>query len=163
MTREPDNPTSLLYAARSPKRHGHVWFIPAGVGEEGEPYCTVCGIGLAFYEARSRRGRTNRKRGNAIELEIARALGLRKVGMFGGPEDVGTRDDPFLIQVKSRSGRAYPEWVERELAKLPVTAQQTPLLVIAEAGGKPGQRRRALVVLRMEDWIALHGPAGEVA
>lgn len=157
MTQRPDNPTALLYRARSPKRHDHAWVV----GAEG-PVCHFCGITLEFYEARSRRGRNNRKRGNAIELEIARALGLRKVGMFGGPEDVGTRDDPFLIQVKSRSGRAYPEWVERELAKLPVTAQQTPLLVIAEAGAV-GKRRRALVVLRMDDWVALHGPAGEVA
>lgn len=147
------NDLSLLHAARSPKRHAHQWIIEHG--STASTHCFLCGMSIEVWEARSRRGRNNRKRGNAIELEIARSLGLRKVGMFGGPEDVGTRDDPFLIQVKSRSGRAYPEWVERELAKLPVTAQQTPLLVIAEAGAV-GKRRRALVVLRMEDWVALH-------
>lgn len=147
-----DNHTALLYRARAPKRHAHAWIIrPEGT------VCHLCGLDLELWERRSRRGRNNRSRGNKIELEVARSLGLRKVGMFGGPEDVGTRDDPFLIQVKSKSGRAYPEWVERELAKLPVTAQQTPLLVIAEAGAV-GKRRRALVVLRMEDWVALHGP-----
>lgn len=147
----------LLYRARSPKRHAHQWILEVTV-----PYCFKCGLTLERYQARSRRGRNNRARGNRIELEIARSLGLRKVGMFGGPEDVGDRDAPFLVQVKSRSGAAFPSWMDTELAKLPVTAQQTPLLVIAEAGAV-GKRRRALVVLRMEDWIALHGPAGEVA
>ena len=104
----------------------------------------------------AKRGRNNRSRGNRIELEVARALGLRKVGMYGGPEDAGDRDSPFLVQVKSRSGSAFPGWMDDELAKLPVTAQQTPLLAIAEAG-VVGKRRRTLIVLRLEDWKALHG------
>lgn len=114
--------------------------------------CTRCG--KARDDTRSRRGRNNRARGNAIEREMARALGLRKVGHYGGAEDLVS--EPFVAQVKSRSGAAFPGWMDDEIGRLPVAASQTPLLVVAEAG-TPGRRRRALVVLRLDDWVALHG------
>ena len=142
---------ALLHRARAPHRHRR----PALIGADGVIRYTC---GHEVDPAKAKRGRTNRSRGNRIELEVARQLGLRKVGMYGGPEDAGDRDSPFLVQVKSR--KAWPSWMDDELAKLPVTAQQTPLLVVAEAG-TPGRKRRALVVLRIEDWVALHG--GEVA
>jgi hypothetical protein len=105
----------------------------------------------------SRRGLNNRRRGNSIERDVAKQLGLRRVGQFGGPEDVGTAADPFIVQVKS--GKSFPERLYRWLKALPSNANQTPIVVVTDAPG-PGHRRRALVVLTLEDWVALHGSRG---
>lgn len=101
----------------------------------------------------SRRGRTNRSRGNAVEREIGHRLGLRRVGQYGGPDDLS--GEMFAAQVKS--GGAFPERLWGWLRAVPVTAGQTALLVVANAPGS-GVKRRAVVVLSVEDWIALHGP-----
>jgi hypothetical protein len=108
----------------------------------------------------SLRGKRNRSRGNAIEREVAKQLGLRRVGQYGGPEDIGDHTSPFLVQVKS--GKSFPERLYRWLKALPSNANQTPIVVVTDAPG-PGRRRRALVVLTLEDWVALHGPVGEEA
>ena len=50
-------------------------------------------------DAATRRGRNNRARGNAIEREVARKLGLRRVGQYGGPEDA--ESEWLVVQVKS--------------------------------------------------------------
>lgn len=134
------------------RRCAHVWRFEDG--EDG-PVCGRCGI--AKDSPLIRRGRTNRARGNRIELEMARALGMRKVGQYGGAEDATS--EPFVAQVKSKSGRAFPARWHDEISRLPATAAQTPLLVIAEAG-VVGRKRRALVVLRLEDWQSLHGGSG---
>lgn len=104
----------------------------------------------------SRRGRTNRSRGNAIEREVAHKLGLRRVGQYGGPDDV--RGDLFAAQVKS--GGAFPERVWRWLRAIPVDGGQVPLVILTDAPG-PGHARRAIVVLDMRDWIALHGGSND--
>lgn len=101
----------------------------------------------------SRRGKNNRSRGNAIEREVAAKLGLRRVGQYGGPDDI--RGAMFAGQVKS--GMAFPEKLWRWLRAVPVDAGQTAILVLTDAPG-PGNRRRALVVVELADWIALHGP-----
>ena len=62
--------------------------------------------------------------------------------------------DLFAAQVKS--GGAYPERLHGWLKAVPVDAGQVALLVVTDAPG-PGHRRRALVVLDLADWIALHG------
>lgn len=115
--------------------------------------CQRCGAPLV--EANVRRGRNNRARGNAIERDIAKALGLRRVGQYGGPDDIS--GELFVAQVKS--GGAFPERLWGWLKALPRNAGQTPLLVVTDAPG-PGHRRRALVILELSDWSALH--AGEV-
>jgi hypothetical protein len=38
---------------------------------------------------------------------------------------------------------------------VPVNAGQTPLLVVTDAPG-PGHRRRAMVILDIDDWADLH-------
>lgn len=103
-----------------------------------------------------RRGRNNRTRGNAIEREVGKRLGLRRVGQYGGPDDL--TNDLFAAQVKS--GGAFSERYWSWLKAVPVNAGQTPLLVVTDAPG-PGHKRRAVVVLDLEDWRALHG--GETA
>ena len=100
-----------------------------------------------------RRGRTNRTRGNAIEREVAAKLGLRRVGQYGGADDI--RGLAFAGQVKS--GTAFPEKLWRWLRAVPVNAGETAILVITDAPG-PGHQRRALVILDLEDWRNLHDP-----
>jgi hypothetical protein len=70
---------------------------------------------------------------------------------------VGGANAAFIAQVKSKAGAAFPQWMLNELDKLPRNAGQTPLLVVAQ-GMVQGKRRRAFVVVDMDDWVALHGP-----
>jgi DNA-binding CsgD family transcriptional regulator len=77
-----------------------------------------------------RKGRNSRARGNSIEREIAKRLGLRRVGQFGGPDDVA--GDNFVAQVKS--GGSFPERIWRWLKAVPVNATQTPLVVVVDDG-----------------------------
>lgn len=118
--------------------------------------CTRCYKRLD--EAKSRRGRNNRARGNSIEREVGKVLGLKRVGQFGGATDLGVSADPFAVSVKSGSGY-FSERYWRELRRQPVAAGQTALLVVTDAPG-PGRKRRAVVVLELADWRALHGPSG---
>jgi hypothetical protein len=116
--------------------------------EEGR-ICTRCWKRLD--PAASRRGRLNRQRGNAIEREIGKRLGLRRVGQYGGPDDL--TGELFAAQVKS--GGAFSERLWSWLKAVPVNAGQTPLLVVTDAPG-PGHRRRAVVILDIDDWADLH-------
>lgn len=108
--------------------------------------------------ALSRRGKNNRNRGNAIERAVAAQLGLRRVGQFGGPDDVSGA--MFAGQVKS--GTAFSEKLWRWLKSVPVNADQTAILVVTDAPG-PGHRRRAIVVVDLADWVSLHGPEVDAA
>lgn len=119
---------------------------------EGGIACGRCGRELD--ETRIRRGRTSRNRGNAIEREVGHRMGLTRVGQYGGPDDLS--GDLFRVQVKS--GGAFPERLWAWLRGVPANAGQTRLLVVTDAPG-PGRRRRAVVVVDLDDWIALHGPA----
>jgi hypothetical protein len=145
---------NLQWASVTPKKHRHQW----GYTVQNE---TVGGICLICNQLRdptlTRRGRNNRSRGNAIEREVAHKLGLKRVGMYGGPDDIGSAAQPFIGQVKS--GKSFPERLYRWLKALPSNANQTPILVMTDAPG-PGIRRRALVIVTLDDWIQLHGPIG---
>ena len=133
----------------------HYWLIRESVSvvsgvAETEAICTRCG--RVRDDAKVRRGRTNRSRGNAIERDVAKALGMRRVGQHGGPDDA--RGSLFAAQVKS--GKSYPERLHGWLKAVPVDAGQVAILVITDAPG-PGHRRRGLVVLDLADWRDLHG------
>jgi hypothetical protein len=104
----------------------------------------------------ARRGRNNRSRGNSIEREIGKRLGLRRVGQYGGPDDLS--GELFAAQVKS--GGAFSERLWSWLKAVPVNAGQTALLVVTDAPG-PGHRRRAMVILDIGDWEALHAGTPE--
>lgn len=141
------------------RRHRHRWFMPPIIGPDAArygpgPVCLSCGA--RRDEARSRRGRTARQRGNRRELELARKLGGTKVGHHGGPEDV--RAGMFVVQSKVRGN--FPTWMTTELAKLPRTDGRIPLLIVtAPPGLDPADRRRrlAIAIVSLEDWIDLHG------
>lgn len=133
---------------REPKPCRHPRYLRANV--DGVTTCMSCGH--AFEAAVQRRGRNNRSRGNAIERAVGKELGLRRVGQYGGPDDLAGA--MFAAQVKS--GGSFSERYWSWLKAVPVTAGQTPILVVTDAPG-PGHKRRALVVLELSDWRALHG------
>jgi hypothetical protein len=107
-------------------------------------------------DAKARRGRNNRKRGNAIELAVAKAVGGKRTGQYGGKDDV-LADALFAYQVKSRQTGAFPGWMTTELDVLRTARQdREPVLVVAEAPG-PGRKARRLYVVDEKTWLALHG------
>ena len=119
---------------------------------EGGVACGSCGREIDVD--RINLGRRSRNRGNSIERQMAARLGLRRVGQYGGPDDLA--GELFAAQVKS--GLSFPERLWRWLKAVPVKAGQTPLLVVTDAPG-PGNRRRALVILDLDSWADLHGSA----
>jgi hypothetical protein len=133
---------------RPPKPCRHPRYLRASV--DGIETCMSCGH--AFDPLVKRRGRNNRSRGNAIERAVGKELGMRRVGQYGGPDDLS--GSMFAAQVKS--GGSFSERYWAWLKAVPVTADQTPILVVADAPG-PGHKRRAMVILELSDWRALHG------
>lgn len=136
---------------REPARcRSHRWAMSGDAGMGFVWACRRCG--KVRDETAVRRGRNNRSRGNAIERAVGKELGLRRVGQYGGPDDLAGA--LFAAQVKS--GGAFSERYWSWLKAVPVSAGQTPILVVTDAPG-PGHKRRALVVLELADWRALHG------
>ena len=99
-------------------------------------------------EARRRRGKNNRARGNAIERWVCASLGIKRVGMFGGKSDGGSIDDPIIVQVKS--GGAFPERIWSLLTTLTPRANQLRAVVHVTADGV-GAPRRALITFDFDD------------
>lgn len=150
----PPNPAAS--APRKCKRHGpYVEVVcehPDAEPGEKDLRCVRCGR-LKDLVA-SRLGRNNKNRGNAIEREIGKKLGMNRVGQFGGPDDLS--NELFAAQVKSGGYFSERQWAW--LKGVPVRAGQTALLVIADAPG-PGKKRRAMVMLDIDSWRDLHGTA----
>ena len=105
--------------------------------------------------AAQRRGRNNRKRGNAIELWACKELGISRTGMFGGKTDGGKHDEWLVIQVKCGPSN-FSEKVWKLLESLNPTASQLKAVVTVSADG-PGAKRRAYVTLEMSDFIDWFG------
>lgn len=102
-----------------------------------------------------RRGRNNRKRGNSIELWACKQLGISRTGMFGGKADGGKHDEYLVIQVKSGPSN-FSERVWALLQSLKPNANQLKGVVFASADGA-GVKRRAYIVLELDDFIQWHG------
>ena len=100
----------------------------------------------------ARRGRLNRSRGNAFEREVAHKFGGKRVGQYGGPEDVAAGQ--FNIQTKC--GQMCSEKYWRWLQAIPRKADQVPLLVVGDAPGS-GSKRRVFVVIEEHDFLELVG------
>jgi hypothetical protein len=100
----------------------------------------------------ARRGRLNRSRGNAFERETAKKFGGKRVGQYGGPEDVTAGQ--FNIQAKC--GQMFSEKFWRWLQAVPRKADQIPLLVVGDAPGS-GAKRRVVVIIEESDFLELVG------
>jgi hypothetical protein len=98
---------------------------------------------------KSRRGKNNRKRGNSIELSIAKIItNGKRVGMFGGKVDV--ENDHFQFQVKS--GSAFPERIWSLLQSIEYRTDRLRGVVHVSAEGS-GIKRRNLVTFDLEEYL----------
>jgi hypothetical protein len=101
--------------------------------------------------AASRRGRNNRKRGNALELWACKQLGISRTGMFGSKVDGGKHDEWIVIQVKSGPSN-FSEKVWSLINSLtPVAGQQRGVVFVSADG--PGKPKRAYIALDLGEFI----------
>lgn len=103
-------------------------------------------------------GRRNRNRGNAYERDVARRLGVARVGQYGTKADVGDRDEWIVAQTKV--GKAYPERLDGWLRAIPSSAGQLRALVIGDAPGH-GHARREMIVMDFREFLLWYGPVSE--
>ena len=102
--------------------------------------------------AKSRKGKNSRARGNAFEREVAKRLKGQRVGQFGGKQDVANE----WIAVQCKVGKSYPERLDGWLRSVPVKSDQIAALVVGDSPGA-GARRRTMIVLDLDDFIAWFG------
>lgn len=151
-------PEAAISTARPRKRpHRHVWAVGRStyLGEpvdEWHEACTICF--KAKDPAASRRGKNNRKRGTSAELDVARALGGRKMGPLGLPWDV-EMEGYARLQVKKNAKWPSLNEVVGYLNAIP-TGEAMPGAVLIEAAGQ-GVRGEALIVFRLRDFAERHG------
>ena len=107
-------------------------------------------------EAKARRGKTSRNRGNAYERSVAARLGVKRVGQYGGAEDVAGD----WIAVQCKVGGYYPLTIDRWLRAIPARADRLRAVVIGDAPGSAGKRRE-LIVLDLSDFIDWFGAASK--
>lgn len=152
---EPTPPNLGAPAPRKCRRH--VWAESSDL-TTGQVYVVCLNCPAVKDPVRSRRGRNNKNRGNAIQAQVCEALGWLNIGGANGPADglslVGDR--MFIGQIKS--GGRFPGWMANELDKLPRTGGRIPVLAVAETPGA-GKKRRVLMVMDIKDYIDLHGGA----
>ncbi len=140
-------------------RRRHEWMTFAlPIGEDilsGPKSATTCvNCGAVRDEVRRRRNRGNKQRGANFERSVAKALGGRRTGPLGGRDDVV--GETVAVQTKKtinfsvRQARVYLDDLSRTYPT------RTALVIHAE----PGRDREAVVILRLNDWLALHGPDG---
>jgi hypothetical protein len=167
-TRDPGRRSDDVLAAapRKARPHRHTWERHA----DGRQLCSSCGKERDM--AAARRGRNNRKRGNAASLDAARRFGGRQVEGLQLPWD--TEGVEWVSQVKSHTGAA-PSWTTQAPA-VRITDGVPPLVWVwtgyplhghlAKAPARwagifdamdaaPGTRRRRLI----ERWAPAGRPA----
>ena len=139
---------NLLDPPRKCRRH--VWFVEQ---QTGHTSCHLCGAHRD--EVRRRRNRNNRLRGGAYETKIAKALGGRRTGPLGGRDDVvvGTT---LAVQTKKDLSLSLNK-ARTYLDDLTRTFPGRTALVIHS---KPGRGGQPVVILALNDWVALHGQDG---
>ncbi len=98
--------------------------------------------------AKSRKGKNSRQRGNAFEREIAKRLNATRTGQFGGKQDVGNE----WLSVQCKVGGSFSERQWDWLQTVPVKSDQLRGLVIGDSPGVGGGRRRAVIILDLDDF-----------
>lgn len=96
----------------------------------------------------------------SYERRVARLLGGRRIPVTGiGRGDRDVEAGPFWYQAKLR--RALPSWLFEWLDGIVITAQAANKIGVVVLKTPGMQVRDSLVVLRLGDWIDLHGGQGE--
>jgi hypothetical protein len=151
---EPLTPANPAATPRKCRRH--VWasdnllrFV-GGQPVVGPLTCSRCG--RVRDEMAGKRGRRNASRGKRIQRE--RIEGLGGTNLAGNNENLDGLGLAFRYE--SMSGGSFSERYWRWLDGIPVQGDTTPVLIVTEAPG-PGKRARSIVVVKYEDWRALHG------
>ena len=109
-------------------------------------------------DAATRRGKNNRKRGNAEELTVARKLGGRKMGPLGLPWDVEI-PDYMRLQVKKLASWPSLAAVVALIDAIPAGRDMRGVALI-----QPGRGGRRLLVLDLDEFARWHGdPTEDVA
>lgn len=133
-------------ALARPKPHRHIWVL--------DPVAdlTRCARCPKVRDAvLSRRGRNNRARGNASELDVARVVGGRKMGPLGLPWDV-EMPGYARLQVKKLATAPSLRFVAAELARIGSGAEMPGFVWI-----EPGRGGERLIVFRLADFAERHG------
>lgn len=146
-----DAKPSYTGAGLRPIPHRHRWMLIKYANDQ-RVECTRCG--KAKDDARSRRGKNARSRGNALERWANTLLGISNRGKYGGPEDGGGEAD--WISVQTKSGSYYPKNIDRWLRAVPQRAGQMRGVVLVETPGA-GQKRRALLVVDLYEAAEMWG------
>lgn len=142
-------------AAPAPKCRRHAWASSGEITSTGvliTSQCVRCGV--VRDEVARRRNRNNARRGKRIQHDRIVALGGRNLpGNKQNHDGIG-----LAFSYESKSGKEggvfskrYWDW----LKGIPVTAAQTAVLLVTEAG-VVGRRARAYVVVDFDDWRDLH-------
>jgi hypothetical protein len=127
-------------APESRKCYRHVW-------DNGK--CARCD--RVKDEAASRRGKNNRKRGNAHELVVARQVGGSKMGPLGLPWDVEMKGYARL-QVKKLATPPSLRFIAAELARIGSGAEMPGFIWV-----EPGRGGETLITFRLTDFAERHG------
>ncbi len=154
----PSEPTSNGATGR-PKCKRHRWEMTDWMENDSRvvtyvEWCARCHV--RRDPAASRRGRSNRNRGNRAELAVARMIpGARKMGPLGLPWDVevGTY---ARLQVKKLAHRPSLAEIARLIRAIPDTGDRLRGFVWIEAAGQ-GKRGQRLVWFTLAEWLQWHG------
>ena len=145
--------TAVTVTPPRAKCRRHEWGRYEGPESGYAGKCLRCGIWQD--ETRTRRGKNNRKRGNAAELTVARAVGGRKVGPMGWPWDV-EMPGYARLQVRKLASPPSVNDIRKALDAIAATPSDAmPGYVWIE----PGRNGDQLIVFRLRDWQERHGGA----
>ena len=139
---------------REPRKcRRHDWaFEPGGFGDGIAAYrCRRCG--RPRDDGLVRRGRSSRRLGHDGERRSEKRYGWRKTGEFGGIDDLMGK----LAVVQQKTTRAAPpvRWKSIFARLEGRAAGRIPLILLSFVHS--GKDTEDFVVIRGQDWLALHG------
>jgi hypothetical protein len=143
------------------RRHRHRWDGPHVVTEDSvgidgiglRSYLPTCACGTVKDAAASRRGKSARRLGNDGERRSEKRYGWRKVGEFGGIDDLLGK--LFIVQQKTTRTAAPLRWT-RIFAGLDGRAGgRVPAILLSYV--HQGRDTEDFILVRGRDWLDLHG------
>jgi hypothetical protein len=143
--------TAVPRRCSHPRTQREVEIDPGSSSDGPHMAVTRCGrCGHVFDPERMRRGRLSLRRGKTGERRVAKVLGGRRVGQYGGAADV---EALFAVQVK-----AGPSYWPRSLARL-LDDHRLAAAALGRAGpavayvetGHHGRANRTIVAVYAED------------